>query len=341
MTMKLLTKIATVCLLTATAALASCGRTAGHTASAGIVKIIGDESVENIIRQEVQVFELKYPASILKTTYTDAATAMDSIMSLKIRLAIVPHKLTPEQEKYLHSKHHNAFCKPIAVDAVAIIANTENPIQMLSLAQLSDILTGKITDWNELSPNESGKIAVVFDHQGSSTVQYMKDSIMGGKPFGKNVFAQKTNKDVFEAVKNRKGAIGIIGVSWLSRDLSGFAVVNNYSKSEIEAFDKSSEINHEISSRNLEAEAYQKEIKVIPIRKNDSPYPFKPFQLDIYTGDYPLFRTVYAICTAPNGSLEHGVFTFLTSILGQKVILNTGILPANMPPQRSVVINQE
>ena len=253
MTMKLLTKIATVCLLTATAALASCGRTAGHTASAGIVKIIGDESVENIIRQEVQVFELKYPASILKTTYTDAATAMDSIMSLKIRLAIVPHKLTPEQEKYLHSKHHNAFCKPIAVDAVAIIANTENPIQMLSLAQLSDILTGKITDWNELSPNESGKIAVVFDHQGSSTVQYMKDSIMGGKPFGKNVFAQKTNKDVFDAVKNRKGAIGIIGVSWLSRDLSGFAVVNNYSKSEIEAFDKSSEINHEISSRNLEA----------------------------------------------------------------------------------------
>lgn len=320
----------------------SCRRTP-DTASSGKLKIICDESVENIVRQEVQVFELKYPAAIISAQYTDESAAMDSLLNLNVGMIVVSKELTKGQANYLKSKRRNAFCMPVAVDAIAVIANKENPIEMLSIAQLSDILTGNITDWNELSPNKMGEIAVVFDHQGSSTVEYMRNKVTGGKPFAKNVYAQKTNKEVFQAVKARKNAIGIIGVSWLSRDLTDIAQVNNYSKEEMDGINDAAIVNHEISSQVLESDeaAYNRSIKVIPIRKNDSPYAYKPYQLDIYTGDYPLFRTIYAISTGSNGSLQHGFYGFLSSILGQKVILNTGVLPAKMPPARSVSIQQD
>lgn len=320
----------------------SCRR-APDSADAGKTVIMCDESVKNIIRQEIQAFELKHPAAMISAVYTNERAAIDSLLNLKVGMIVVPSPLTPEQSKYLKTQRRNAFCRPIAVDAIAIIANKENPVQMLSVGQLADILTGKTTDWNEISPNKMGKIAVTFDHQGSSTVEYMKKNVTGGKPFANNVYAQKTNGEVFKAVTANKGAIGIIGVSWLSRDLTDLAKTNNYSNEELQKFAELSVVDHEISSDNLETDSteYNKAIKVIPIRKNDSPYAFKPYQYDIYKGNYPLYRTIYAISTGANGTLQHGFYGFLTSILGQKVILNTGVMPANMPPERAVTIQQE
>ena len=162
-------------------------------------------------------------------------------------------------------------------------------------------------------------------------------NVTNRKPFCKNVYAQKTNKDVFEMVRTHKNAIGIIGVSWLSRYLNNIAIVANYSKSELNEMETAAEVNHDMYSEQTEAD-YSQAIKVVPIRKNDSPYAYKPYQYDIYTGNYPLFRTIYAVCTSPTSSKQHAFCRFITSIPGQKVILNTGVMPANVPPQRAVVI---
>lgn len=338
----LLRRAAATALLAAVAVLASCGGKTASTSS-GKASIICDESVENIIRQEVQVYELKYPSAMFSVQYINEDAAIDSLLALKTQLIVVSKELTPDQVKYVESQKYRVSSMPIAVDAIAVIANKENPVEMLSVGQLADILTGRVTNWNEISPNKSGDIAVVFDHQGSSTVNYMRKKVTAGMPFTtKNVYAQKTNKEVFRAVETHKNAIGVIGVSWLSRNLTDMAISANYSKEEIAALDAAAEVNHEISSDAVEGdESYSEKVKVVPIRRNDLPYAFKPYQEDIYQGDYPLFRTVYAICIAPRGTLTSGFYGFLSSVLGQKVILNTGVLPANMPPQRSVMIIQE
>ena len=37
----------------------------------------------------------------------------------------------------------------------------------------------------------------MFDNEGSSTVQYMRDSLMNGRKFSPNVYAQNSNQEVF------------------------------------------------------------------------------------------------------------------------------------------------
>ncbi len=324
--------LAIVCLLTA------CGKSDKQPKETEF-KLLCDESVENILRQEVQVYELKYPDVRIHAEYIDEKAIDDSISNLTRGVYITATDMTHERRKYLEANHRNTYCVPVAVDAVAIITHKDNDVAMLSIEQLGNILTGKTKNWNEISPSKMGDISVVFDNQNSSTVRYMLKNVTNGKPFGKNVFAQKTNKDVFEMVRTHKGAIGIIGVSWLSRDLNNIAIVANYSKSELDAMENAAEVNHDMYSENSESD-YSQAIKVVPIRKNDSPYAYKPFQYDIYTGNYPLFRTIYAVCTSPSGSKQHAFCRFITSIPGQKVILNTGVMPANVPPQRVVSIQQ-
>ena len=111
--------------------------------------------------------------------------------------------------------------KKIAVDALAIIVNPENPVEILSKKEIAEILSGEVSRWDQVEPCKLGEIDVIFDHQGSSTVKFMRDSILNGKAFGPNVSAVKTNPDVFKAVAENKNAMGVIGVSWVSSDMQG------------------------------------------------------------------------------------------------------------------------
>jgi phosphate transport system substrate-binding protein len=57
----------------------------------------------------------------------------------------------------------------IAIDGIAVIVNKDNPLSNLTIAQVRDIYTGKITNWSELAPGKSSKIAVVSREPGSGT----------------------------------------------------------------------------------------------------------------------------------------------------------------------------
>jgi phosphate transport system substrate-binding protein len=57
----------------------------------------------------------------------------------------------------------------IAIDGIAVIVNKNNPIGNLTMAQIRDIYTGQITNWSDVAPGKSGKIAVVSREPGSGT----------------------------------------------------------------------------------------------------------------------------------------------------------------------------
>ena len=60
-------------------------------------------------------------------------------------------------------------------------------------------------------PTKLDTIRVVFDQNGSSIMQFMRDSICGGVRFGSNVYAEQSARDVFDAVTSRPNALGIVG----------------------------------------------------------------------------------------------------------------------------------
>jgi phosphate transport system substrate-binding protein len=58
----------------------------------------------------------------------------------------------------------------IAIDGIAVIVNSNNPVNDLTVAQIRDIYTGAITDWSQVSGGaKRGKIAVISREEGSGT----------------------------------------------------------------------------------------------------------------------------------------------------------------------------
>lgn len=291
------------------------------TATSGTMTMVCDNSFQNIMEQEIEVFEFQYPEAHILARYLPEKIAVDSLMQLKTKTIVIPRDLTKEEVKALKNKRFIAKSKKIAVDAVALIVNPENPVSILSVSEIGDILTGKLTDWNQIEPSDLGKINVVFDSNFSSTVQYMRDSLMHNEPFGPNVFAQDSIQGVFDAVRKTKGTIGIVGVTWLSTDLDATEVPIEDNVKQLE------------SDSPTQIAEFNSAVKVMKVRRDDDYHAYQPYQQYIYDGSYPLFRQIYMITVGANGGLNHGFFSFVTGKIGQKIILRTGICPAVISPQ--------
>jgi phosphate transport system substrate-binding protein len=57
----------------------------------------------------------------------------------------------------------------IAIDGIAVIVNNGTSLSSLTIAQVRDIYTGRITNWSDVAPGKSGRIAVVSREPGSGT----------------------------------------------------------------------------------------------------------------------------------------------------------------------------
>lgn len=314
--------------------LSSCEIKRGEYAQ-GADTIYCDDGFKNVLDEEIEVFEYTYKDSDILPRYVSEAQAMDALLGDTTSTIIVTHELTEAQQKMMKSKFKRVVKQQeIAVDAVALITNKDNPIKMLSVDEVGKILKGEITKWDQLALNDTTNIKIVFDNANSSTVMYMRERYLDGKPISDNpkvkVFAQQNNRDVFDAVKKDKAAIGIISVSWLGDSLE--------MAKRVPLADRYDQYNKEDTVIMLDKKLTT-EVKVIPIQnpieENDfTLIPYLPYQENIFKlYEYPFVRHIYMITTASSGTMMKSFYDFVTGKIGQKIMMNTGILPARIHPR--------
>ena len=322
---------ASLLLLASLAGAVACSPVKRGEYAAGSATVFCDDGFKTILDEEIEVFEYSYPQASIIPFYVSEGAAIDTLMADGTQAIITTKQLTKEQIEYMKSKFKRVVRQNcIAVDAVALIANKKNPVGALSMKEVSDILNGKISKWNQLAGNDTTAIKIVFDNAESSTVSYLRDKFLPkGKKLSEtcNSFAQENNAQVFDIVKTDPNALGVISVSWLGEDLSVAKKVPMDQRME----DYSNQ-NDTIASK-LTSEVNILKISN-PNEDNDfSPVAFKPYQAYIYSGEYPLVRKAYMVSTASNSTVLHSFYVFMTGFVGQKIISKTGILPYHMNPR--------
>ena len=99
----------------------------------------------------------------------------------------------------------------VALDGIAVIVNADSPVADLSVEQIADIFTGKVTDWSAVG-GTSGEIACIGREAGSGTRDGF-ESITGTKDSCKLSQELTSTGAVIEAVKNSPNAIGYASLS--------------------------------------------------------------------------------------------------------------------------------
>ncbi len=116
----------------------------------------------------------------------------------------------------LNSDEQDLGLTPITIahDGIAVIVNEDNPVDNLSIEDLRDIYSGKITNWKELG-GEDLKIQIVNRDEASGTREAFKSIVMQGESFDRRATVLPGTGQVRDVVSRSRGAIGYISMGFV------------------------------------------------------------------------------------------------------------------------------
>lgn len=102
----------------------------------------------------------------------------------------------------------------VAVAPFLIIVNKDVTVDDLSQAQLTDIFTGKITNWKDVGGKDE-KITIIGRAASSGSRATISKVVMGGKDFTSAATAQDSTGNLITGVAQTPGSIGYIDAAYL------------------------------------------------------------------------------------------------------------------------------
>lgn len=131
-------------------------------------------------------------------------------------IAMSSRAMKKEEVEKAKSKGVNPVEHKIAYDGLAIVVHPSNPVNALTIAQLRDIYSGKINNWKELGGKDM-KIIVVSRDTASGTYGSFHELVLKDEKLRADALLLASNKAVAEAVAQTEGAIGYIGLGYISK----------------------------------------------------------------------------------------------------------------------------
>ena len=110
----------------------------------------------------------------------------------------------------------------VALDGIAMIVNPENPVSDLTVEQIADIYTGKITNWSEVGGNDAA-IVLIGREAGSGTRDGF-ESITGTKDACQYRQELTSTGDVITTVSQNPDAIGYASLAALKDTVKALTV---------------------------------------------------------------------------------------------------------------------
>lgn len=182
----------------------ACNKKSEHTDNGieGKTSILVDQSLIQIIEDEVSVFENQHNAQITLIPKSEKECLNDFVKG-KSKIIVLSRELNKEEQAVFKQKKIVPRLTPFAIDGVVFIKNKKSNDSLLVLSDLIDFLNGK----NKIIKG------LVFDNPNSSSVRYIC-KVAGIKELPQEkVYSFKTNEEVIKYVSENDGMIGVVGLN--------------------------------------------------------------------------------------------------------------------------------
>lgn len=112
----------------------------------------------------------------------------------------------------------------IAIDGIAVVTNTENKVSDLTMDQVKDIFTGKITNWKEVGGNDA-PIVVVSREDGSGTRDGFQENVgFESEELTKDAQISDGSGNIKSIVEGNENAIGYISFGYVDENVNALTI---------------------------------------------------------------------------------------------------------------------
>ena len=168
------------------------------------ITIVGSSALQPLIEQAGNDYHLAHMSSNIVVQGGGSGTGLSQVQAGAVEVGT--SDVYAETQKGIDAKKLEDF--PVAVVGIVPIANKGVGVKNLSPKQLSDIFTGKITNWRQVG-GKNQSIIVINRSRGSGTRSTFEDLILKGKD-AVNSQEQDSNGTVKKIVNSTPGTISYI-----------------------------------------------------------------------------------------------------------------------------------
>jgi phosphate transport system substrate-binding protein len=281
------------------AAVPAYARTSGIS---GTLSSIGSDTLNNLMTLWAEDFRKVYPSVRVQIEGKGSSTAPPALIAGTAQLGPMSRAMkSSEVDEFEKRFGYKPTAVRVAVDALAVYVNKDNPLEQLTLPQVDAIFSktrsggqpADVTTWGQLGLNgawSARPISLYGRNSASGTYGYFKEHALFNGDFKDTVKEQPGSASVVQGVTEDRAGIGYSGIGYKT---SG--------------------------------------VKALALATKDGAAYFPATAEAVYAGQYPLARFLYVyVNKAPNRSLDPLIDQFLTFVLsrqGQEVVVKDGYLP--------------
>ena len=225
--------LALACLTATGLSLAGCRPQPVHaqtaaSAPARTIENKGSDTIVNLALAWAEAYMQTHPRLRISVTGGGTGTGIAAMLNGTVDIASASREIKAEELKAAKEKGLAPQQFIVAGDAIAVIVNPSNPVQTLTLQQISDIYTGKITNWRAVG-GENRPIVLLSRESNSGTYVYFLENVvrLGKKSdllFSPNTLLMPSSQGIGTEVSQNPNAIGYDGLGYVTPDLKVIAV---------------------------------------------------------------------------------------------------------------------
>lgn len=181
------------------------------------IAISGSTSVGPLVELEEEEFEANNQDVTIEINQTGSSSGIKDTISGITEIGMSSRELTDEESKNLKEV-------TIAVDGIGVVVNKNNPVKNLTLEQIKDIFTGKITNWSEVG-GEDKEIVVVSREEGSGTRTAFQEILnYSTEDTVKNAIVNNSTGATKVMVEENDNAIGYMSIGYIDDSIASVNV---------------------------------------------------------------------------------------------------------------------
>lgn len=263
-----------------------------------VITVKGSDTMVNLAQKWAEEYMKLHPEVSIQVTGGGSGTGVAALLNKTTEIANSSRELKASELEEAKTKGVTPVVHQVALDGIAVIVHPESKIDNLTIKQVSDIFSGKITNWKQLGGADM-PITLYGRENSSGTYEFFKDHVLG-KVDGKQVdYAPSTQvlqgtAALGEAVARDKKGIGYGGVGYF---------------------------------------AERNDVKILHIKKDDKSPAISPVDNHkvnyevIWNGEYSISRYLYCFTNGEASGKVKDYMDFITSAQGQEVVKTMEYIP--------------
>jgi len=272
------------------------------TGVSGNITSMGSDSMANVMTLWAEEFKKQYPGVAVQIQAAGSSTAAPALTQGTANFGPMSRPMKDEEIAGFEKKFgYKPTAIPVAIDALAVFVNKDNPIKGLTMKQVDAIFSANracggdknIAKWGDLGLTGAwaGRDIQLYGRNSvSGTYGYFKEHALCKGDFKANVNEQPGSASVVQSVSGSVNAVGYSGIGYVTSS-----------------------------------------VHALPLAKADGAPFVEPTKQNALNQSYPLSRALYVyVNKAPGkelGLIEREFIKLVLSKQGQEVVVKDGFIP--------------